>query len=235
MSETQRIEIIYEDDSILVVNKPAGLATQAPRQFDSLEARIRNYLASITPPDRRAYLGIPHRLDRCVSGVMVFAKRIKAAQRLSKQFERRQVKKTYAAWVGGQVTEASGHWRDWLRKIPGQPRAEVVSEQHPDARLAILNYALERTAQRASLLSIQLETGRMHQIRIQAASRGLPVIGDIQYGSPVHFGPPIEHERERCIALHAARLQFNHPRSREDVEFMAEPSSDWTNPELRIK
>ena len=84
------LDIIFEDDQILLVNKPAGIGTQAPRQFDSLEARVREYLVSLEP-EHTPYLGIPHRIDRCVSGLVVFAKRKKAAQRLAKQFERREV------------------------------------------------------------------------------------------------------------------------------------------------
>ena len=218
------LPIIYEDIDILVVNKPAGLGTQAPRQFDSLEARVRQYRASSLGPDERTpYLGIPHRLDRCVSGVIVFAKRRKAAQRISLQFERREVQKIYVARVEGFLEPVTGKWSDYLRKIEGEPRVEVVGEHEDGAKLARLSYEITAHPGEDSILRIHLETGRMHQIRVQAASRGYPIRGDRLYGSKLAFGPEPGHERERQIALHAAELTLEHPRSREQVSFSAPP------------
>lgn len=225
------LAIIFEDQDILVLCKPAGLGTQAPKAFDSLESRVRNYLAVTVDPESKPYLGIPHRLDRCVSGAIVFAKRRKAAQRLSKQFELRTVCKGYLAIVAGQVSEESGEWRDYLRKIPDEPRGEVVSEtargEHPDAKLAVLRYEVTREEDSHTELCIELETGRMHQIRLQAAARNHPVWGDRMYGSDVEFGAPPQHERDRQIALHAAELTFEHPRSREQVTFNAPLPDHW--------
>ena len=221
------LNIIFEDEYILVVNKPAGIGTQAPRAFDSLEARIRQYLSATDSHGQPPYLGIPHRLDRCASGAMVFAKRKKAAQRLSKQFERREVRKTYLAIVSGKVEPTTGEWRDSLRKIPEVPRGEIVPESHSDAKLAVLHYEVEAQSEVTSRLRIQLETGRMHQIRIQCGSRGFPVLGDELYGSKQSFGPEFEHDRARQIALHAEELQFEHPRTRERVAFTATVPSCW--------
>lgn len=207
------LTILFEDDDILVVGKPGGLATQAPRPFDSLEARIRSYLVRHAPPHRIPYLGIPHRLDRCVSGVMVFAKRVKAARRLAKQFERREVTKQYLAIVPGHLVEDHGTWRDHIRKIPEVARAELVADNHPEARDAVLHYKVAARRETASLLRIELETGRMHQIRVQAAARDLPIWGDETYGSRVPFGFPTDDPRKRWIALHALDLSFRHPRS----------------------
>ena len=219
-------DVIYEDAQILIVNKPAGIGTQAPADFDSLEARIRRYQlrARADPPP---YLGIPHRLDRCVSGAMVFAKRKKAAQRLAKQFERREVDKTYHALVRGSLDPPSGEWRDWLRKIPDQPRAEIVDQQHDEGRLAILHYQVEHTAREVSQLRITLETGRMHQIRVQCGYRGFPILGDEIYGSRESFGPDCAHARERAIALHASEISFVHPKTREKVSFRAPLPTYW--------
>lgn len=222
------IHPLYEDDSLLVVSKPAGLGTQAPQQFDSLEARVRRYLtADIVPDDPSPYLGIPHRLDRCVSGVIVFAKRKKAAQRLSKQFERREVEKTYLALVAGRPDSPEGTWRDTMRKIPEEPRAELVSADHEDAKTAVLHYRVEQTQRLTTLLSIRLETGRMHQIRLQCSVRGYPILGDRLYGSELDFGPPVEHDRDRQIALHASSITVNHPRTREQMTFTAKTPSNW--------
>jgi len=229
------LDILFEDQDILVVCKPAGLGTQAPIAFDSLEARVRAYLSESAASDPTPYLGIPHRLDRCVSGTIVFAKRRKAAQRLSKQFELRTVTKTYLAIVHGIVEPVSGEWRHYLRKIPDEPRGEVIPESElskcSDAKLAVLTYEVLRCDEKTSEVKIQLETGRMHQIRLQAAARNHPVLGDRMYGSEIEFGPTPNHERDRQIALHAVELSFEHPRSRETVKFIAALPECWTRPD----
>ena len=226
------IDVIYEDDHLLVVNKPAGLGTQAPKQFDSLEARTRLHLARADDCQDSPYLGIPHRLDRCVSGVIVFTKRKKSARRLSQQFEQRHVEKSYLALVTGTPEPEQGTWRDTVRKIPEQPRTEIVSADHPDAKTAVLHYRVDDSRDSTSRLTIQLETGRMHQIRLQCSVRGHPILGDRLYGSDVNFGPQVKHERDRQIALHAASIVIEHPRTRERVAFEAPVPGTWSH--LRI-
>lgn len=220
------IERIYEDQDILVVNKPHGIGTQAPREFDSLEARVRAYLEA-TSSEPHPYLGIPHRLDRCASGTIVFAKRRKAAQRLSKQFELREVTKIYSAKVAGVVEPAAGEWEDYLRKVPDEPRAEVVGNDHAEGKWALLRYQVQSQDESTSQLRIELATGRMHQIRIQCAARNHPVLGDETYGSTVAFGPACEHPRERWIALHATELAFEHPRAKEQMTFTSPFPEHW--------
>ena len=221
-----KLDIIFEDDQILLVNKPAGIGTQAPRQFDSLEARVREYLVSCES-EHTPYLGIPHRIDRCVSGIIVFAKRKKAAQRLAKQFERREVEKSYVALVSGHVAPESGTWTDTMRKIPEEPRGEIVPPDHEDAKQAVLHYEVTSRDESTAMLKISLETGRMHQIRIQCAARGHAILGDEMYGSQVAFGSPFENERDRQIALHAITLRIEHPRMREKLSFSAPKPANW--------
>ena len=120
------LQVLFEDEHILVVNKPAGLGTQAPRQYDSLESRVREYLAAAATSDAAPYLGIPHRLDRCATGVVVFAKTRKAAKRISLQFEHREVRKTYVAIVCGVVTPEEAVWTDYLRKVEDEPRVSLI-------------------------------------------------------------------------------------------------------------
>lgn len=235
------LEILYEDDAILVVNKPAGLLTQAPRGIDSLEWRIKDYLHS-------DYLGVPHRLDRPTSGVMVFGKRNSTTHRLSQQFEKRTSEKTYWACLEGTLSEPAGTWRDFMRKLPDLPRAVIAPPIHPDAREAILHFrVLQHVLWQnfaATLVEIQLETGRMHQIRLQAASRGFPIIGDLFYGATRLFKAELNNdyennssdevaaklnaERERPIALHARSITFDHPKSRERMTFVAEVDAAWS-------
>lgn len=221
------IEIIYEEGPCLVALKPSGLATQAPPQFDSLEKRLRAWLAEREAGARPIYLGVPHRLDRPVSGAVLFATRRRAAFKISRQFERRQIKKIYWACVEGHVQPAEGVWTDHLRKIYGHPRAEIVSEHDDGAQLAVLRYRTLGTTSFGSWLEIDLETGRTHQIRVQAASRGHPVLGDAFYGGVVPFGEAFQDERLRAIALHGRSLGFQHPTGGQWVTVVAELSDSW--------
>ncbi len=205
-------EILYLHGDCLVVDKPSGLLTQSPPGIDSLERRIKDYLsATRRVPLSDVYLGIPHRLDRPASGAMLFALRKRTARKLSKQFERRQIKKTYWACATGEVKPPAGIWEDFMRKLPGIAEAEIVPEDHPEAQRARLRYRTVAAAWRQTWLEIQLETGRTHQIRVQAAWRGYPLLGDKQYGSVLPFGPQTDDPRERAIALHARSIQFADP------------------------
>src|SRR6476646_7596677 len=135
-------DILFEDETCLAVAKPAGLLTQAPLGIDSLEYRIKRFLSERDSSAGEVYLGVPHRLDRPVSGAIVFAKTLKAAQRISKQFENRRVEKTYWALVEGSVVPTEGTWTDYLKKIEGEPRSVVVDASDPGGRKAILHYKI---------------------------------------------------------------------------------------------
>ena len=219
-------QILYEQGPCLVVCKPPGVLTQAPPGIDSLEVRIKTFLGA---RDHAAdvYLGVPHRLDRPASGALVVGKDLRTTRKLGEQFERRRVHKVYWAWVEGRVEPDRGTWEDFLQKVPGEPRAEVVGAGHPQGRRAVLHYRVVKAAPEASWLEIELETGRTHQIRVQAASRGHPVLGDAQYGSTVPFGPQFEDCRLQAIALHARSLAFRHPLTREDVQVEAPLAEYW--------
>lgn len=220
-------EILYEEGPCLGICKPAGLLTQAPPGIDSLEVRIKAFLKEREHKPGNVYLGVPHRLDRPVSGAMVFAKHVRAARRLSKQFETRTVRKLYWVCVEGRVEPAEGTWSDMLWKVHGQPRAQVVDASHPGAQLAVLRYRTLGQHERGSWLEVELETGRTHQVRIQAASRGHIVIGDEYYGSEIPFGPQHDDIRLRGIALHARQLEFVHPMTPEPVSLTARPPDAW--------
>lgn len=221
------IDILYEEGPCLGVVKPPGLLTQAPPGIDSLEVRIKEFLKIRDHKPGKVYLGVPHRLDRPVSGAMVFARHVRAARRLAEQFESRTVRKVYWACVAGTVTPDEGTWEDWLRKVPDQPRAEIVASDQPDARRAVLRYRTLGQSRFGSWLEIELETGRMHQVRVQAAARGWPILGDELYGSNIPFGEPFEDHRLRAIALHARLLEFRHPMTHEDVSLTAPLPDAW--------
>lgn len=227
--------LLYDRGPCFVLNKPPGLATQAPEPFDSLEKRLRAFLKEREGKTGNIYLGLPHRLDRPASGAIAFARNERAARRISRQFERREVTKIYWACVAGAVEPAEGQWRDHLVKVYGRPMAEVVAEEHPGAREAVLRYRTLGGFAWGTWLEIELETGRTHQVRVQAASRGWPVLGDEMYGSTTPFGPHDVEPREKAIALHARRLAFRHPMFDERVDVTAPPPEAWNalGPPLR--
>ncbi len=226
--------ILYENGPTLVVDKQPGVLTQAPIGVDSLEFRVKEYMNLAENRVGKRYLGLPHRLDRPASGVLVFAKHARAARKLSDQFEERTVTKKYWALVSGVVPEDEGTWYDFMRKIPGRAEAELVPPINPDAREAILHFRVLGRLNDATHLEIQLETGRTHQIRLQCSSRGFPILGDELYGSKVPFGTQFEDGRERAIALHAREITFVDFLTKEKTTLCAPLYSvwkDWIQPE----
>lgn len=228
------VVVVHEASGVVAVLKPAGIATQAAAGIDSMEERVRRWLA------RRGggYLGVPHRLDRPVSGVMLFALTPRAARQLSRQFERRQVAKRYVARLElaaarETLGEAWAEWRDRIAKIPDEPRARIVppDETCEEAREAVTEVRLldaarpceggERSVIRVELMPL---TGRMHQLRIQAASRGMPVLGDSIYGSTTPFGKAADGSIVPPIALHASRIEYLDPDTRSPVVVESPPS-----------
>jgi 23S rRNA pseudouridine1911/1915/1917 synthase len=231
------LSVLYDNGPCLVVNKPAGLLTQAPRGIDSLELWVKDFYRRREgkEPDANIYLGIAHRIDRPVTGAIAFARHVRAANRLCDQFAHRTVNKVYWAFVEGHVAPEEGTWRDYLHKRHGLSQAEVVAADHPAAKHAVLHYRTRWQNEIGSWLEIELETGRTHQIRIQAASRGHAVLGDAQYGATLPFGVQHEELRDRAIALHARELGFNHPMTGEAVSVVAPLGDDWKALEIPLE
>ncbi len=221
------LAVLYEDHHLIVVNKPAPLLTQGPPGLPSLEAAVKAYIKVKYAKPAGVYLGVPHRLDRPVSGVVLFCRNTKAAQRVHAQFQAHTVRKVYWAMVGGEVVPDAGVWEDWMRKLPEQSRTERASEGEPGAKRAMLEYRVRERRPGGTLVELAPLTGRMHQLRVQAAWRGHPVWGDTTYGSPVAFGPPGEQLRDRVIALHARRLTITHPFTRTPLEIEAPLPGYW--------
>ncbi|HKB05419.1 MAG TPA: RluA family pseudouridine synthase [Gemmataceae bacterium] len=221
------MHVLFEDHHLIAVNKPAGVMTQAPAGVPSLEAEVKAYIKERYAKPAGVYLGIPHRLDRPVSGVIVFCRNTKAARRVAEQFQQHKVTKVYWALVEGAVAGDDGEWRDFVRKVGDEARTEIVPPNAEGAKEAITAYRVLKRLADAALLELTPRTGRMHQLRVQAAARGHAVVGDVLYGSARPFGPWAEAARDRVIALHARRLVFEHPFRKVPVELEAPAPDYW--------
>lgn len=233
------LELLLDDGPLIAVNKPAGIPTQSPTP-PSLDHSVREWIKQETEKPGNVYLGIPHRLDRPVSGVVVFARNSKCAARLAEQFAERQVKKTYWAMLEGVLPQTRGMLVDRLRKNPLSKKTEIVddedeSEGTKEARLLyrILESFSEHESGSRTLVEIELITGRMHQIRIQFGSRGFPVLGDALYGSQTRLEPLYpDDDGSRPIFLHARELKLQHP-IRYDELTIAAPLPEFWPEEIR--
>lgn len=215
----QKLKVLFEDNHCLAVFKPAGVLTMGDRTGDvSLVDLAREYLRQKYDKPGNVFVGVVHRLDRPVSGVLLFARTSKAAARLSEQFRKHTVRKVYHCVVEGHPTEASGELVDWLAKDESQNRSRVV-QRSDEAKLSRLSYRCLKSAGSLSLLEIELLTGRSHQIRVQLSSRGLPICGDAKYGSKTKL--------DGWLALHAAALTFEHPTQHEPITVTAPHPTEW--------
>ena len=226
------IEVIYEEDACLVVNKASGILTQAPPGIDSVEHQVRRYLnekgkSLSTDKSGKTYVGLPHRIDRPVSGALLFGLNKRSTKWLAGQFERRTVTKKYWALIQGNLPESHGKLADFMRKIPGEAKSEIVEESHCDAKYALLNFHVMQEVGDFTWVEIELETGRTHQIRLQFGSRGTPIVGDWMYGSKVDFGEHEPDERKRAIALHARTLHFENPTTKRKIKIEADLPGKW--------
>ena len=237
------LSILFEDDHCLALDKPAGQFSQGPSAAEgeiSLETAVRRYLDPGDP--HRVYLGFVHRLDRPTSGVILWAKTEKAARRLAMQFEKRSAIKEYwaivesadstapaseggAASVAGGLPAGDNVWRDWLTRADQMGRVSAVRDGAAGAREAItrvcVNPAASGLPEGCCWLKLWPQTGRTHQLRIQAARRGTPIVGDVIYGA--HRA--LTHANR--IALHARSLELKHPISGKELLLVAPVPSWW--------
>jgi len=211
---------IYIDNHLIAVIKPAGLLTQPDcNTDDSLLDQTRQWVKEKYNKPNNIFLGLVHRLDRNVSGVVLFARTSKAASRLSKQFRERTQKKYYRAIVLGKLKEEHATLVHYLRKEKSL-RATVFPRETPTAKRSELSYEVINYLENKSLLEVSLSTGRFHQIRAQMAFIGHPIIGDVKYGAP----EPLPNQE---IALYAHKLIFSHPISNEEIILTAPEPKTW--------
>jgi 23S rRNA pseudouridine1911/1915/1917 synthase len=212
------LHVLYEDNHCLAVVKSAGQLTVGDRTGDvSLVDCVRDYLRTKYKKTGNAFVGVVHRLDRPVGGVVLFARTSKAAARLAEQFRRGRVDKVYEALVEGRVAEREGQLTDRLVKNRSTNVVRRAVAADTRARESTLNFRRLKSTPSTTLLEIRPTTGRSHQIRVQLASAGHPILGDRKYGSKRRF--------EDGIALRAVRLTFEHPTTK--VPITVEAPVDW--------
>ena len=207
------INILYEDNHLLVVEKKVGVLSQSDgTNTPDMLTILKEYLKEKYNKPGNVYLGLVHRLDKNVGGVMVFAKTSKAARRLSETIRNREFKKTYLAICKG-VIKSDGKYQDYLKRE--EYRSRVSNSK--DGKLASLNYQVLATKDNNTLVKINLETGRHHQIRVQFSYYNHPLLGDEKYGSKGKYP----------IALFAYKLEFAHPTTKEKLEFTLLPKEGY--------
>ena len=214
------LEILLEDNHLLAVAKPAHLPTMGVETSHiSLISLVRDYLREKYKKPGNVYVGIVSRLDSLATGVIILARTSKAASRLTEQFRQRSVLKKYCALVPGSPRPETGALTHWLRKMESLQRMVVCNAQDSGAQRADMTYQTLRTSTRASLLEVDLLTGRKHQIRVQLSEQQLPILGDQKYGSQIAF--------PKGIALHSRFLQFDHPIRHESIQLVAPVPDYW--------
>ncbi len=207
--------VVYEDNHIIVVNKTASEIVQGDKTGDTpLSETVKQYLKEKYNKPGNVYIGVAHRLDRPVSGLVVFAKTSKALTRLNEMFKNSEVKKTYWAVVKNTPRETEGVLTHFLTRNQQQNKSYAYDKEVPNSKKAILHYKLIGKSQNYNLLEVDLKTGRHHQIRCQLAKMGCPIKGDLKYGSP-------RSNPDGSICLHARRVSFIHPVSKEKIELEA--------------
>ena len=215
--------VVYEDNHIIVVNKTASEIVQGDKTGDTpLSETVKEYIKTKYNKPGNVFLGVTHRLDRPVSGLVVFAKTSKALSRLNDMFRLGEVKKTYWAIVKERPKELEGELTNWLVRNEKQNKSYAYLKEVPNSKKAILRYKLIGHSENYHLLEVDLQTGRHHQIRCQLAKMGCPIKGDLKYGSP-------RSNPDGSICLHARKVQFIHPVSKEEISLTAPlpPGNLW--------
>lgn len=214
------LDILYEDNHLLVINKPAGLVSQGATADEPSAVKLaKEYLKHKYKKPGNVYIGVVSRLDAAVSGVLVLARTSKAAARLSEQFRERTTRKIYWAVVDKPPKQNEATLTDWLKKDEKTQKMVVAAPHSIGAQKARLSYRVLKRLPAGALLEIELETGRKHQIRVQLANHGCPILGDRKYGSRRPFASG--------IALHARSLEIAHPVKKETLSFTALVPDAW--------
>ncbi|WP_298899172.1 RluA family pseudouridine synthase [uncultured Psychroserpens sp.] len=215
LSNTFNLQVLYEDNHIIIVNKRAGDIVQGDKTGDKpLSDVVKDYIKDKYNKPGNVYLGVVHRLDRPTTGVVLFSKTSKALPRLNKLFAEKKANKTYWAIVKNRPKVSQETLIHWLKKNPKNNKSTAYHKEIKDSKKAILHYKLIKSLDNYHVLEIELETGRHHQIRSQLSTIGSPIKGDLKYGFD-------RSNKDASISLHARRLRFIHPVSKVEIDVTA--------------
>ena len=209
------MKVLYEDNHIIVINKAAGEIVQGDKTGDeSLCETMKAYIKEKYAKPGNVFIGLPHRLDRPVSGIVVFAKTSKALERLNRMFSEGSVKKIYWALTKGIPTPAEAELESWILRNEKMNKSFSYPKEVKGSKRAILHYRLAAASQNYNLIEVELKTGRHHQIRFQLSSIGCPIKGDLKYGAQ-------RSNPDGSISLHARYIEFIHPVSKQLIAITA--------------
>jgi len=209
------LEVLFEDNHLIAINKRAGELVQGDSTGDvPLPEKVKEYIKEKYKKPGAVFLGVVHRLDRPVSGVVVFARTSKSLERMNELFRNRETQKIYHAIVYGRPPKPSDTLVHWLVKDESRNKTTAFKKENKDGLRSELSYELQRNAGNRSLLEVRPLTGRPHQIRVQLASVGCPIVGDVKYGAEAP-------NDDASICLHASRLEFIHPVRKEAITIAA--------------
>jgi len=219
-SNVKNLQVLYEDNHLIVINKRAGDIVQGDKTGDiPLSEIVKSYLKEKYKKPGNVFLGVVHRLDRPTTGIVVFARTSKALGRLNELFRLKKVQKSYWALVKNPPPENQGLLTHWLKKNTSNNTSKAHTKQIEGSKKALLEYTVIKKLDRYFLLEVILHTGRHHQIRVQLASIGSPIKGDLKYGFD-------RSNADGSIHLHARRLEFIHPVKKESVHIVAPLPAD---------
>lgn len=220
ISTPQNLQVLYEDNHVIIVNKRPGDIVQGDKTGDApLSEVVKEFIKEKYNKPGNVYLGVVHRLDRPTSGIVLFSKTSKALPRLNKLFKEKDAKKTYWAIVKNPPPNAEGALIHFLKRNPKQNKSYAHLKEVPESKKAQLDYRILKNLNNYYLLEIDLHTGRHHQIRSQLSAIGSPIKGDLKYGFD-------RSNKDASIHLHARKLFFVHPVSKEEIEVIAPPPID---------
>ncbi len=225
ISDKNNLQVLFEDNHIIVINKRPGDIVQGDKTGDKpLSEVVKSYLKEKYNKPGNVYLGVVHRLDRPTSGIVLFAKTSKALPRLNKLFQEKAAQKTYWAIVKNAPPEKSDTLIHFLKRNPKQNKSYAHIKEVPESKKAILEYRLLKKLDNYFLLEVDLHTGRHHQIRSQLSAIGSPIKGDLKYGFD-------RSNKDASIHLHARELKFIHPVKKEEIHIIAPPPDEvlWNN------